>query len=174
VRAPIESFTAVRDPLAPIEKPCVRPAAAFAAPIANSSCDARTFWRCFPANDRAVRISSANETRKMPSAAGTSSRTSASGGVGMVRLGRPAGIAPVTSIPWLARSSAHELAIATTTTSSAPGSKGTKKRSRKSAARATRLTTTVAPLTSPSSSSTSASWPSGSRASIESPSSLPS
>ena len=71
LRAPMLSLTAVREPLAPIENPCVNPAAAFAAPIASSSCDARTFWLCFPANDRAVRISSANETRKMPSAAGT-------------------------------------------------------------------------------------------------------
>ena len=94
VRAPSESLTAVREPLAPIENACVSPAAAFAAPIASSSCDARTgSWRR-PANERAVRISSANETRNTPSAAGASSATSPSPGRGSVGRGRPLGIRP--------------------------------------------------------------------------------
>ncbi len=70
LRAPMLSLTAVRDPLAPSGKPWVTPAAAFAAPIASSSCDASMCWLCLPANERAVRISSAKETRKMPPAAG--------------------------------------------------------------------------------------------------------
>ena len=73
VRAPIASLTAVRAPLAPIENACVKPAAAFAAPITSSSCEARTCSPRRPAKARAVRISSAKETRKTPSAAGASS-----------------------------------------------------------------------------------------------------
>ncbi len=37
LRAPMSSFTAVREPLAPIEKPCVNPAATFAVPSAPTS-----------------------------------------------------------------------------------------------------------------------------------------
>jgi hypothetical protein len=92
-------LTAVRAPLAPIENPCVKPPAAFAAPIASSSCDARTFSPCFPAKTRAVRISSAKVTRKTPNAAGTRRTTSASGGVGIVGLGSPDGTGPTTATP---------------------------------------------------------------------------
>jgi hypothetical protein len=124
VRAPMLSFTAVRAPLAPIENPCVSPAAVFAAPIASSSCDARTCWLRFPAKERAVRISSANETRKMPAAAGTRGTTSCNAGVGTSMLGSPAGIAPTIATPSACKSSAHESPIAATTTTSAAGSRG--------------------------------------------------
>ena len=136
VRTPSESLTAVREPAAPIENACVNPAAAFAAPIASSSCDARTgSWRR-PANERAVRISSANETRNTPSAAGASSATSPNPGRGSVGRGRPLGIRPTTATPWPARSSAQETPIAPTTTTSAPGTRGTKKRNASSTASA--------------------------------------
>jgi hypothetical protein len=61
----MSSLTAVREPLAATGKPYVNPAAALAAAIASSSCDPRTLWLCLPANDRAVRISSAKQTGKM-------------------------------------------------------------------------------------------------------------
>ena len=112
VRAPTASFTAVRAPLAPTENACVKPAAAFAAPIVRSSCDARTCSPRLPANARAVRISSANETRKRPTAAGTSSRTSSSGGVGNVGRGRPPATGPTIATPWRAKSNSQERAIA--------------------------------------------------------------
>ena len=174
VRAPIASFTAVRAPLAPIENPCVKPAAAFAAPITNSSCEARTCSPRLPANARAVRISSANETRKTPSAAGTSWSTSPSGGVGMLGRGSPPATGPTVAIPCSAKSSAHEAPIAPTTTSSAPGSAGMKRRRTRSAVSVTALSAIVVPLTSPSSRATSPSFCSGSVASTGTPSSFPS
>ena len=99
VRAPIWSFTAVREPLAPSGKPCVIPAAALNPEKASSSWFARMCWLRFPANVLAVRMPSAKLTRKMPRAAGTSLPTSASGGLGIVTLGRPDGISPTTATP---------------------------------------------------------------------------
>ena len=111
VRAPMLSLTAVREPLAPTEKPWVKPAAALAAPIASSSCEARTCWPCLPAKERAVRISSAKATRKMPSAAGTSATMSPKGAGSEARSSeaRP-GSAPTTAMPWAWKSSAQESA----------------------------------------------------------------
>ena len=121
----------------------MKPAAAFAAPIASSSCEARTFWRCFPANARAVRISSAKETTKMPSAAGTSRTTSRMRGVGTVTLGSPTGSSRRPRRRGsLGRAPTKPQSTATTTISAA-GSLGRKKRSTNSAASATTLTTTV-------------------------------
>ena len=122
MRAPIVSFTAVREPLAPTENACVSPAAAFAAPMTSNSCPARTCSPRLPAKARAVRISSANETRKTATAAGASFSRSASCGVGRLGRGRPAGTGPTVAIPWPAKSKIQEAAIAQTTTSSAPGS----------------------------------------------------
>ena len=174
VRAPIASFTAVRAPLAPTENACVKPAAAFAAPIVRSSWDARTVSRRFPANARAVRISSANETRNSPTAAGTSWTMSPSGGVGTVGRGSPLATGPTVATPWAARSRAHDAPIAPTTTTSAPGTIGRNRRRPNIAASDAMLTASVIPLTSPSSRITSQSRPSGSVASMSSPSSLPS
>ena len=124
VRTPIESFTAVREPLAPIGKPWVSPAATLAAPIANTSCSARTCCPCLPANDRAVRISSAKLTRKIPTAAVTSSSASPPPGVGRARSGMPLGTLPTTARPRSSRSSHQEIPIPPTTTSSAAGMRG--------------------------------------------------
>ena len=149
VRAPIASFTAVRAPLAPIENACVKPAAAFAAPMTNSSCDARTCSPRLPAKARAVRISSAKETRKTPSAAGSSRRTSASGGVGRLGAWQAAGNRADGRDPVRGEVERPRAAIAPATTSRAPGSAGMKRRRRSRAASATALSAAVAPLTSP-------------------------
>jgi hypothetical protein len=92
VRAPIESFTAVRDPLAPTGNPCETPAVALAIAIARSSWSTpiRTPWRW--ASERAVRISSAKLTKNSPSAAGTRSNTRFHGGLGIPRSGSPLGM----------------------------------------------------------------------------------
>ena len=82
----------------------MKPAATFATPIDTSSCDARTCSRRFPANARAVRISSANETRKSPNAAGRSATTSERPGVGIDGRGQSALTGPTIATPWLARS----------------------------------------------------------------------
>ena len=124
----------------------MKPAAAFAVPIASSSCGARTCWLCFPANERAVRISSANETRKTPTAAGKRRMTSCQAGCGTAKLGSPAGIAPTTATPCACRSNAHETPMAATTTTSAAGALGMKTRSANSAASAAAASATVVPL----------------------------
>ena len=69
-------------------------------------------------------------------------------GVGISKLGRPAGIGPTTAIPCAAKSNPHESPIATATTSSAAGSFGIRNRSPNNAISAVTLTATVAPLTS--------------------------
>ena len=127
LRAPMLSLTVVREPLAPIGKPWLSPATRFPAPIASSSCEPRTLWWCLPANDRAVRISSANETTKIPAAAGMRWTICVSGGDGNERCGSPDGIAPTIAMPCDAKSNPHERAIATTTTRSAAGSFGRKR-----------------------------------------------
>ena len=95
-------------------------------------------------------------------------------GVGTVRSGRPDGIEPTTATPRSSRSSHHEITIDATTTISAEAARGVKRRRTYSDTSETTETTTVVPLTSPRSWTISHSCGSGSRASIESPSSLPS
>jgi hypothetical protein len=69
-------------------------------------------------------ISSAKLTRKIPTAAGRSRKTSPSPGIGMSRSGMPLGTLPVTETPLSSRSSRQETPIAPTTTSSAAGKAG--------------------------------------------------
>ena len=76
-------------------------------------------------------------------------------GLGISKLGNPAGIDPTSAMPCAAKSNAHESVIAATTTSSAPGSFGISIRSPNSATRDTALTATVVPLMLPSSLMTS-------------------
>src|SRR5437764_920213 len=59
--------------------------------MARSSCETRTCWPRLPANDRAVRISSANERAKIPAAAGRIRTTSRNGGSGKANFGKPEG-----------------------------------------------------------------------------------
>ena len=147
------------------------PAAAFAAPIASSSCPTRMCWSWLPANERAVRISSANDTRNSPTAAGTSASVSCHGGVGTLSRAARRGC-PRPPRRRLPRSSAQEATIAPTTTISAAGSRGTRKRGGATAASAATPTATVATLTSPISRPTSTSCGIGSRASMSTPEQL--
>ena len=137
LRAPIASFTAVRDPLAPIEKPCVTRPRRWRRPWPAAPATARTFWSCLPANERAVRIPSAKQTRKMPTAAGSSVSTSAPGRDGTSKLGRPAGIvADRRRRRASLRSSAHEARIATRPRAAPPAAAGSSEAQREQHARA--------------------------------------
>ena len=84
-------------------------------------------------------------------AAGTRWTMSANPGLGMSKLGSPAGIGPTTAMPCAAKSNAHERPIVATTMRSAAGSFGIRNRRPNNAASDTALTATVAPLTPPSS-----------------------
>jgi hypothetical protein len=174
VRPPIWSLTAVREPLAPMGKDWVIPAARSATPMATSSWSTRTCWPWRPAKERAVRISSEKLTKKMPVAAGSSERMSPSRRLGTSMPGRPGGISPTTATPWPASMRAHETAIARTTTTSGPGILGVSQRSPSSRARHATPTATVVALRPAISLRTSTSWGSGSCAAMLSPSSLPS
>ena len=80
---------------------------------------------CFRANERAVRIPSANATRKMPTAAGRAERARLPLDRRTTMLGRPLGTEPTTATPRSSRSSHHETATAppTTTAAGAAGSR---------------------------------------------------
>src|SRR4029078_3632775 len=106
VRAPMRSFTAVREPLALGVNPWVRPDTMLAAPNAASSWVASPFWLCSPANDRAVRIESQKLTRNTPTATGNRWRTSVVDTDGIFALGNPLGIVPTTATPCAWRSAA--------------------------------------------------------------------
>ena len=70
---------------------------------------------------------------------------SAKAGVGISKLGSPAGIGPTTAIPCAAKSNAHESPIAETTIRSAAGSFAISSRRANNAASDTALTAIVAP-----------------------------
>ena len=97
--ARIESFTAVRDPLAPIGMPWLKPEATLATPKASSSWSASTVSRCFAANDRAVRIASAKLTRKIAKAGRMRAESALASTSGRARSGNPAGTGPVRVTP---------------------------------------------------------------------------
>ena len=148
--------------------------AALATLIASSSWSARMCWPWRPANERAVSISSANETRNSPAAAGASVATSVHGGLGIFRSGRPAGISPTTATPCSSSPSAFDATIAPITTTSAAGSRGDTERAASSSTRAVAPTANVVAFTSPMWRTSSTSWGTGSPALMSTPVSFPS
>ena len=172
--APMSSLTAVREPLVPTGMPWETPAASWTTPKASSSWLASTVSWCRAANDREVRMESENATRKTATAAAARVARSDAETSGTSRLGSPLGTSPVTDTPCPARSSAHDTAMPSTTSTSAPGKRLLTRPATTSSAIERAPTTTVAPLASPRWARMSTASRIAPSSSLETPTSLPS
>ena len=126
VRAPIESFTAVRAPLAPTEKPCVKPAARFATPI-DSELLRRAYGLAALPGERARGQDLVGERDEEQAERRRRERYDiADPGRRQRRPRQAARDRADDRDPVAARSSAQERPMVATTTISAPGRRGTK------------------------------------------------
>ena len=122
--------------------------------------------------EREMRMESEKATRKTASAAKAREPTSPRLTSGIASRGRPLGTGPVIETPWLARSSAHDMAIPATTRTSAPGIRLFTRPATTRRARDTAPTTTVTPLASPRWRTMSTVSPMAPSSSLEMPSSF--